>query len=688
MKKMRFGKKAAAWVLAAAMVLSVIPSSKLTMSAYAEEENGAQIQETVSEEVPETSEAENEAPEVEPENKSMTVSIVSSSNDIVTGTVLSAKVTLSGGEPVGNYNYQYQWYRVSSTGEEKIADATGASYVVTQSDLRKQLKVEISSDYCKTLCNDVTESRVKVKGNITISTDPAKRSKFWDGKPIEPEVTLGGEFTDADKTYVKYLYYTNGQAILLDNAPTDAGTYYVRAIIEGEDFVKAESSLVTVTIKKRPNEANEPSDLDWIHVTDDYQPGRKYILNTPIADPTENQLVISKELGIKVDDITFEWYKDDGTNLIDNTATDKQKDPSYNWNDSVELFSSYKLGDDDEYKRRPTDAGTYTLVAHVPTKARIILRTCTITQAPGTDDEEYYEPTLTGLCGDMLGLIKFPGNGWHWDPTIPNLILKAGSTVTVKGWYVPKDIHNYEEVESDVEVKVIHDFNLIDHVTRVSPKGKKAGKYEHYNCKNCGRYYNKNKKCVSAKSLIIPVIPSAKAVVMDSTVDVSQLITDGIKAFSSINVKDRDDNKKYLKKISYRKLHLYEKIEAGLPTEIPVIIEMKDAESNSGKKNYTVNIKVTPKITINKEAINGGSRYKYSFDYNFTGAEKVQVRVKNNNDSDLIYLLDRYVSSPRSNTDSYFSISANKLNEFNGRLTFDITVCYGGGKTITRTITK
>lgn len=686
MKKMGFGKKTVAWVLAAAMVLSVIPSSKLTMSAYAEEENGAQIQETVSEEEPETSEAENEAPEVELENKSMTVSIVSSSNDIVTGTVLSAKVTLSGGEPVGNYNYQYQWYRVSSTGEEKIADATGASYVVTQSDLRKQLKVEISSDYCETLCNDVTESRVKVKGNITISTDPAKRSKFWDGKPIEPEVTLGGEFTDADKTYVKYLYYTNGQAILLDNAPTDAGTYYVRAIIEGEDFVKAESSLVTVTIKKRPNEANEPSDLDWIHVTDDYQPGRKYILDTPIADPTENQLVISKELGITVDDITFEWYKDDGTNLIDNTATDKQKDPSYNWNDSVELFSSYKLGDDDKYKRRPTDAGTYTLVAHVPTKARIILRTCTITQAPGTDDKEYYEPTLTGLCGDMLGLIKFPGNGWHWDPTTPNLILKAGSTVTVKGWYIPKDIHNYEEVESDVEVKVIHDFNLLNHVLYKAATAKKAGNYEYYNCETCGRYYNKYKRRISANSYIIPVIPSTKTVVMGKAIDASQLITDGKEAFTG-KVSVDEKYKKYLT-VDGRKLRPSKTFTQRLNTvEVPVTIEMKDAKSKT--KSYTVKIKIVPNITIKKSAINGGAKYRYDFKYNFagTGATKVRVTLENSNSADANrYLAERI--SGMTNNNSYLIVADWKLRQLGGSLTFKITISYGNNKEMSWLITK
>lgn len=723
MKKMRFGKKAAAWVLAATMVLSVIPSSKLTMSAYAEEENGAQIQETVSEEVPETSEAENEAPEVEPEtseaenetpvtedgtteelyeepatvneiseaenevptaeedavNENITVSIASPKTILIEDT-LQAKVELFGNE-LSEKNYQYQWYRVGAAGEEIIENATEPTYKVTAADAKKRLKVKVTSKDGKFKDEAVTENKVDVKVTIRIKIgDGECRSKIWDNKTIEPKTELVDKNTGkvlaedvlTDEEEITYSYYTYGQANPLKEAPTDAGTYYAQAIIRENGKVKETSSLTVVTIKLRPNEGSEPSEKDWIFVKkEDYMPNKTYDEN-PIANPTGNQLKINGEFEqdfgkLEEKDITLEWYEGKMNNLIDS---------NHNWNDSVRMVEE------------PKNAGTYTLVAYVPSKAKIMLGEYTIAQAPGTKEAACTtkNPSLTGLCGDTLGLIKLPENGWEWRITNPNLILKEGRTIKVYADYVPKDSENYKVVTRTVTVDIKPDYEYFKYQ---KPTSTKAGHYSYYRCRGCGTYFNQYREEIPEEdlaSLIIPVIPSTKTVVMGKAIDASQLITDGKEAFTG-KVSVDEKYKKYLT-VDGRKLRPSKMFTQGLNTvEVPVTIEMKDAKSKT--KSYTVKIKIVPNITIKKSAINGGAKYRYDFKYNFadTGATKVRVRVKEYDIPSMNRVLDTYVSGMVSNNRSYMLISTNGVNAVGGKLTFVITVYYDGGS-ITRTITK
>lgn len=720
MKKMRFGKKAAAWVLAATMVLSVIPSSKLTMSAYAEEENGAQIQETVSEEEPETSEAENEAPEVAPEtseaenetpvtedgtteelyeepatvneiseaenevptaeedavNENITVSIASPKNILIEDT-LQAKVELFGNE-LSEKNYQYQWYRVGAE-EEIIENATEPTYKVTATDAKKRLKVKVTSKDGKFKGEAVTE-KVDVKVTIRIAKgDP--RSKIWDNKTIEPQIELVDKYKDkvlpedvlTDAEEITYSYYTYGQVNPLKEAPTDAGIYYIQAIIRENGEVKETSPLTVVSIKLRPNEESEPSEKDWISVKkEDYMPNKTYDEN-PIANPTENQLQINTGLGktlglgeIKPEDITLEWYEGEKGNLIDS---------NHNWNDSVRMVD------------KPKNAGTYTLVAYVPSKAKIILGEYSICKA----DPKCSKPYLTGSCGDLLGSINFPGGRWSYDYD-PGVILREGDTVEVTATYMPTDLDNYNSVTYTVTVDVKPNFEKLQKY--IKPTSKKAGRYAYYRCKNCGGYHYYNgktkkwkKEYATPESLIIPAIPSTKAVVMGNKIDASQLITDGREAFVKVSIDKTAFGDYVTVSDKGRKLELCGTFKKGLPSVIPVTIEMKDAERTSGKRYYTVNIKVTPDITITKKAIRNGSAYNYYFNYKFDGATKVKVRVKNYDNAKLNRILDQYVSSLESNSGSYFSIDLWKLNELGGSLILEITISYDGGE-IKRIITK
>lgn len=291
-------------------------------------------------------------------------------------------------------------------------------------------------------------------------------------------------------------------------------------------------------------------------------------------------------------------------------------------------------------------------------------------------------PAINGCCGNRVKDILFPNvAGWYFllDNNTANQKLLYGKTIYVKAIYVQPETFASKAVK--VPIKVNHNFNYNKYKKATS---KKAGHYAYYYCKGCGRYFNRYKRQVSAESLIIPAIPSTKAVVMGKTMDVSQLITDGRKAFSKVSVDKKYKN--YLT-VSGRKLKLCSEFKKGLPSTIPVTIEMKDAERPSGKRYYTVKVKVTPDIMITKTSISGGTKYRYDFRYNFIGATKVRVRVKEYDVPSMNRVLDTYVSGTVSNRRSYMLISTNGVNAVGGKLTFVVTVCYDGGN-ITRTITK
>ncbi len=99
---------------------------------------------------------------------------------------------------------------------------------------------------------------------------------------------------------------------------------------------------------------------------------------------------------------------------------------------------------------------------------------------------------------------------------------------------------------------------------------------------------------------------------------------------------------------------------------IPLTVKIAD-------KTYKVNVKVkipAPKVTIKKTKISD-SYFRYTFKYNIKGADRVSVRCNRKDvNSDV---LDRYLSKPKSDGDSYVNIR----HAENEKLTFTIVAYYG-----------
>ena len=102
-------------------------------------------------------------------------------------------------------------------------------------------------------------------------------------------------------------------------------------------------------------------------------------------------------------------------------------------------------------------------------------------------------------------------------------------------------------------------------------------------------------------------------------------------------------------------------------------------------KAYNVNVKLTiaaPKITIKRTKASYGGRIKYTFKYNVKGATKIQVRpeIKGLKTS----VVDKYLSKPKSNSDSYIDLLLGKKK----KVKFRIKAYYGKNASEVRVITK
>ena len=102
-------------------------------------------------------------------------------------------------------------------------------------------------------------------------------------------------------------------------------------------------------------------------------------------------------------------------------------------------------------------------------------------------------------------------------------------------------------------------------------------------------------------------------------------------------------------------------------------------------KAYNVNVKLkiaAPKITIKRTKASYGGRIKYTFKYNVKGATKIQVRpeIKGLKTS----VVDKYLSKPKSNSDSYIDLLLGKKK----KVKFRIKAYYGKNASEVRVITK
>ena len=103
-----------------------------------------------------------------------------------------------------------------------------------------------------------------------------------------------------------------------------------------------------------------------------------------------------------------------------------------------------------------------------------------------------------------------------------------------------------------------------------------------------------------------------------------------------------------------------------------------------GGKVYTVKVRIQipkPKVTVIRTPL-GGSRYRYTFKYNIPGATKIKVRPNTSKVNVSVY--DRYLSKPKSDSESYVNLDLKTQK----KVSFRIVAYYGKNVSKTRVITK
>lgn len=114
-----------------------------------------------------------------------------------------------------------------------------------------------------------------------------------------------------------------------------------------------------------------------------------------------------------------------------------------------------------------------------------------------------------------------------------------------------------------------------------------------------------------------------------------------------------------------------------------------------GGEEYDMNVKLVipaPSVAITAKSIKigGVSGYKFMFTYNIKGADKVYVSLEKGTTTSIKNDLNRYISSPKSNSNSYINLSSNFLKKtLNNKITFKVRARYGNNYSeyYTKTIT-
>ena len=171
-------------------------------------------------------------------------------------------------------------------------------------------------------------------------------------------------------------------------------------------------------------------------------------------------------------------------------------------------------------------------------------------------------------------------------------------------------------------------------------------------CKECKT--EKERITIPAQELVINIGDSAKKVVKDPKK-------------CKVSLKNATKYKKYFN-LDTKKgtVELIKDYSVKFAKSIPLTVKIAD-------KKLIVNVKVkipAPKVKITKTKISDGY-YRYTFKYNIKGADKIQVRC--NRDDVIVEVLDRYLSNPKSDGESYVNIR----HADNEVLTFTIRAYYG-----------
>lgn len=247
----------------------------------------------------------------------------------------------------------------------------------------------------------------------------------------------------------------------------------------------------------------------------------------------------------------------------------------------------------------------------------------------------------------------------------------------------------------------------------VNESCKTEGNLAYWKCKNCGKYFADSEGKIETKknSWIIPkadwhqyangickickkrdpnFTPNVKkskvkkpkvkktvTVILGKSIAFDDIMREG--DYDGMSVRNAKKYKKYFRvhsndgKITTKKYYKV-KIAKTIPVKIRV-----------DGKIHTVQVKIkipAPKVRIKvkKYTSDGTTGHKFQFSYNIAGATKIKVRLAKGGTGRMNKELDRYISTAKSNRDSYILFSDRTLKKMKGKITFQVVAYYGKNK--------
>lgn len=308
---------------------------------------------------------------------------------------------------------------------------------------------------------------------------------------------------------VTFSYSDKEDGTYTDIVPTDAGTWYVKATVTGNEnytgleaiqeftISKADSSIAfkdgfsldktydtkAVVISADDVETTGTGNISfsyekkvddtWVKLDEAPTGAGTYRVTATLeADNNYNSATSQPlEFTISKADTLLEFTVNhldkvyDGKAII---APTKQSGNSY-----VRLLSWYQLGEDGKWvklEKAPVNAGSYKVVASVEPDNNYngtqIEMNFEITKAVPT----YTLPTdLMMKQGDALSTLKLP-DGWTWNDE--TLLANTLGTHEFKATFTPEDTLNYKNVETDIMVEVVPAISTINVIPEIIAEDK------------------------------------------------------------------------------------------------------------------------------------------------------------------------------------------------------------------------
>lgn len=309
---------------------------------------------------------------------------------------------------------------------------------------------------------------------------------------------------------VTYSYSSKEDGTYIEEVPTDAGTWYVKATVTGNEnytgleaiqeftISKADSSIafkdgfkldktydtkaVIVTadaVETAGSKGNisytyEEKDGDTWNVLEEAPTGAgTYRVSATLDGDNNYNSATSESLEFTIDkaDTVLEFTVDDLDKVYDGEAINAPTRQS--GNSHVRVLTWYQLDEDRTWtklEKAPVNAGSYKVVASVEPDDNYngteIEMTFEITKAVPS----YTIPeNLIIRQGDALSTVSLP-EGFTWKDATQKA--ESLGTQTFKAIFTPEDTTNYQTVEVDVTVKVVPVPSVINQLPKINAEDK------------------------------------------------------------------------------------------------------------------------------------------------------------------------------------------------------------------------